>query len=202
VSEHKPITLEDVARMAVAGHSVFSPSSSKMWLTCSGSLIPNVLADDETSVEAAEGTVAHDVAREWLQTGKRPHHRIGTVDTVDGHDIEIDDEMLAYVGDYVTMVQELETDAVEFLTETRVDFSNLTPIPDQGGTADNIAIVQIISPGPEPEYEIVVTDLKYGKGVRVIARGQHPRATLRLRIVPALPQEIQDRPNSDSYMPS
>jgi hypothetical protein len=48
-----------------------------------------------------------------------------------------------------------------------VDFSDLTPIPNQGGTADNIAIVQT-EPG---DYEIVVTDLKYGKGVRVIAEG-------------------------------
>jgi hypothetical protein len=172
VSEHKPITLEDVAKLAVAGHSVFSPSSSKMWLTCSGSLIPNVLSHDSAGEEAAEGTVAHSVAERWLTSGERPEHLIGTVETVDGWDIEITEEMMAYVGDYVDYVEELRDQAVEFQTETRVDFSNLTPIPDQGGTADNIAIVEIDeSDNPEKEYEIVVTDLKYGKGVRVIAEG-------------------------------
>lgn len=168
MSEHKAHTLDDIARMAAVGHSVFSPSSSKMWLTCSGSLIPNILAHDETSAEAAEGTVAHSVAEEWLRTGKRPRHLIGTTVELEGHEIEIDDEMMAYVGDYVALVQELEDEAVEFLTETRVDFSNLTPIPDQGGTSDNIAI---LPREDDDSYEMIVTDLKYGKGVRVIAEG-------------------------------
>jgi hypothetical protein len=143
VSEHKPITLEDVAKLAASGHSVFSPSSSKMWLTCSGSLIPNVLSHDSAGEEAAEGTTAHAVAEEWLTSGERPEHLIGTVRRVDGWDIEITEEMMAYVSDYVDYVEALLADAVEFQTETRVDFSNLTPIPDQGGTADNIAIVAI-----------------------------------------------------------
>lgn len=167
MSEHKPITLEDVAKLAPAGHSIFSPSSSKMWLTCSGSLIPNVLAHDSAGEEAAEGTTAHYVAETWLVSGERPDHLVGTINIVDGHAIEITDEMLAYVGDYIDYVQALIDDAVEFLTETRVDFSNLTPIPDQGGTADNIAILAMA----HGDYEIVVTDLKYGKGVRVIAEG-------------------------------
>lgn len=171
MSEHKrlKLTLDDIARMAAKGHSVFSPSGSKMWLTCLGSLIPNVLADDESSEEAAEGTVAHGLAEEWLRTGKRPRGVVGMVEVVDDHEIEITEEMLAYVGDYVSYVQELEEDAVEFLIETRVDFSDLTPIPDQGGTADNIAIVADI--GDNGGYEIIVTDLKYGKGVRVVAEG-------------------------------
>jgi hypothetical protein len=167
VSEHKPIALEDVARLAPAGHSIFSPSSSKMWLTCSGSLIPNVLSHDHAGEEAAEGTVAHSVAERWLSSNEKPEHLIGTVETVDGWDIEITDEMLAFVGDYVDYVEQLRVGAVEFLIETRVDFSNLTPIPDQGGTADNIAIFEI----DDDAYEIVVTDLKYGKGIRVIAEG-------------------------------
>lgn len=174
VSEHRPITLDDVVRLAQTnGHALFSPSSSKMWLTCSGSLIPNVLADDNTSEEAAEGTVAHSVAERWLTSGKRPEHLTGEIETVDGWDIEITDEMVAYVGDYVAYVEELRDKAVEFLIETRVDFSNLTPIPDQGGTADNIAIVPIDPDeyGGQEWFEIIVTDLKYGKGVRVIAEG-------------------------------
>lgn len=177
MSEHKrlKLTLDDIARMAAKGHSVFSPSGSKMWLTCLGSLIPNVLADDESSEEAAEGTVAHSLAEEWLRTGKRPRGVVGMIEVVDDHEIEITEEMLAYVGDYVSYVQELEEDAVEFLIETRVDFSDLTPISDQGGTADNIAIIEIedelFNAQGDKAYEIVVTDLKYGKGVRVIAEG-------------------------------
>lgn len=168
MSEHKtPMTLDDVAKFASEGHSAFSPSSSKMWTVCSGSLIPNIMAEDESSEEAAEGTVAHGIAEEWVRTGKRPKGIVGLTEVVDDHEIEITDEMIAFVGDYVDYVQALEEDAVETLVETRVDFSDLTPIPNQGGTADHIAIV----PGPIDFYTIVVTDLKYGKGVRVVAEG-------------------------------
>jgi hypothetical protein len=165
MSEHKLVTLEDVARLAAAGHSAFSPSSSKMWLTCSGSLIPNLLAHDDCSEEAAEGTVAHSVGEEWLRTGKRPKHLIGSTVHCEGWDIEITEEMMAYVSDYVAWCQELEEDAEEFLIETSVDLSDLMPIPDQGGTSDCIALVKI----GKGRYKLYVRDLKYGKGVRVVA---------------------------------
>ncbi len=174
------MTLDDIARLAAEGHSAFSPSSSKMWLTCSGSLIPNILAHDQAGEEAAEGTVAHLVGETWLKHGRKAaHNMIGEVHTVDGWDIEVTSEMVGYVAHYVQWCQEIEAEAVEALTETRVDFSDLTPIPNQKGTADHIAIVPLRhkdgcrldskKPGFRGAYEIVVTDLKYGKGVRVYA---------------------------------
>ena len=58
----------ELARLAEeinkTGHSVFSPSGSAMWLYCAGSLIANMMEEDSTSPEAAEGTVAHSVAQE------------------------------------------------------------------------------------------------------------------------------------------
>lgn len=176
------MTLDDIARLAAEGHSAFSPSSSKMWLTCSGSLIPNILAHDSAGKEAAEGTVAHSVGERWLKKGRKAAYRmIGEVHTVDGWDIEVTEEMVGYVAHYVQWCQEIETEAVAFLTETRVDFSDLTPIPNQKGTADHIAIVPLrdsegrridsFRKGYRGTYEIVVTDLKYGKGVRVYAEG-------------------------------
>lgn len=165
MSDHKLITLEDIAKMATPGHSIFSPSASKMWLMCSGSLIPNILAHDDCSEEAAEGTVAHSVAELWLSSGKRPKHMIGTIVHCQGWDILVDEDMMGYVGDYVAWCQEIEDDAVEFLVETRVDLSDLMPIPDQGGTSDCIALVRI----GKDRYKLIVRDLKYGKGVRVVA---------------------------------
>lgn len=137
-----------------------------MWLTCSGSLIPNILAGDSAGKEAAEGSVAHAVAELWLKTGKRPKHLIGEIREQDGYDIEITEEMLAYCGDYVEWCQELEDDAVWFQVETKVDISDLTPIPNQRGTSDLIALLPTKRHG---EWKLYVRDLKYGKGVRVNA---------------------------------
>ncbi len=151
--------------MAAAGHSAFSPSGSKMWLTCSGSLIPNILAGDQSGEEAAEGSVAHHVAEQWLSTGRRPKKMIGEIVEQDGFEIEVTDEMMAYVGDYVDWCEELREDSVKFLIETRVDLSDLMPIPDQGGTSDCIALVR----KKNGKFKLYVRDLKFGKGVRVIA---------------------------------
>jgi hypothetical protein len=154
---------EAIRRVELGGHSVFAPSASKMWLGCSGSLIPNLFAPDDAGEDAAYGTVGHAVGEEWLKTLKRPKHLIGTSQYVPsgelGFLIEIDEVMLDYVKRYVDWCKHLPG---RHFVETRVDFSVLTPIPNQGGTADHVACM----PG-----RMVITDLKMGKGVKVFAEG-------------------------------
>lgn len=132
-----------------------------MWAYCSGSLVPNVIAPDRAGEAAAEGTVAHGVGEVWLNEGVRPDRLVGTVETIaegqQSFDIEIDDVMLDYVEMYVNWCIYLPGD---HFVETRVDFSDLTPIENQGGTCDHAAC----EPG-----RLVITDLKYGLGVRVYA---------------------------------
>ena len=143
------------------GHSVFAPSASAMWIGCPGSLIPNLLESDDAGYEAAEGTVAHEVAETWLSTGRKPEHLIGTVrEIVNGENtfsVEITDTMLDYVELYVDWCRALPG---HHYVEVRVDISPLTPIPNQTGTSDHIAV----EPG-----RLTVTDLKYGTGVLVSA---------------------------------
>jgi hypothetical protein len=151
----KPVNLEELAMIRDgSGHSVFSPSSSSMWLECSGSLVPNLLAKDVSGPDAAYGTVAHGVTETWLKTGKRPDHLVDTLEFVEsgewGYMIEIDDKMLNYCQMCVDWVALLPG---THYFERRVDFSRITPIPRQRGTADFIAI---------DRRRMVVADWKFG----------------------------------------
>jgi hypothetical protein len=141
---------------------VFGASAAPMFMNCLGSLIPNLLAEDESSYEAAEGTVAHHVAETWLKEQKQPLGLIGETILVprrngEPHAVEVTEEMLSYVEEYVAWVS---TTPGEHYVELKVDYSSLTPIPDQGGTADHVFA----------EWQrLTVTDLKYGKGIKVFA---------------------------------
>lgn len=160
MSEHKlpaikgPLTPAQIAKKMAGGHSVFSPSGAEMTTTCPESLVINALAEDDTNIDSATGTVAHWLAEKWLKTGRRPDRWIGRTRTVKDFTIDIDEEMLEFVGDFVRRCQDLAKVSDESFTERHVDISDLTPIPDQGGTLD--------FGGMGPGW-IKIVDLKYGK---------------------------------------
>lgn len=144
-----------------SGHSVFGPSGSSMWLNCPGSLVPNLLAPDNAGVDAAYGTVGHEVTETWLKAGVQPKHLIGRLRFIEsgnwGHVIKIDAEMLEYARQCVDWVEWLPG---VHMVERRVDFSRITPIPNQSGTADFITI---------HGDTMWVVDWKFGRGIRVYA---------------------------------
>lgn len=134
------------------GHSIFAPSYSKTITSCPGSLLPGLLLDEQVdSYEAAEGTVAHKVAEQWLTSLQRPDGLVGR----ELDDVLITVDMLDYLEEYVEWCLELSG---EHYIETRVDFSDLTPLENQFGTCDHAACF---------EGELVVTDLKFGKRILV-----------------------------------
>lgn len=155
-------TLPTLLAERFGSHSIFGPSSSAMWLTCAGSLIPNILAEDAAGEDAAYGTVAHGVTETWLIDGRKPKHLVGTIEWVESGDwgylITIDEVMLDHARTCVEWVELLPGD---HFVERKVDFSRITPIPNQRGTADFIAC--------EPGH-MVVADWKFGKGYVVYAK--------------------------------
>ena len=172
MTEHRLNLTALAASLRGGGHSIFSPSGSAMWLNCSGSLIPNILMPDTSGIEAAEGTVAHGVGEEWLRSGKKPKHLLGTTvavhcnsvepfdpDLDQKFEIEITHEMMNYVQEYVEWCSVLPGD---HFVETKVFFSQYMPIDEQGGTADHVACWW---------QHMVITDLKFGKGIPVNAEG-------------------------------
>lgn len=144
-----------------SGHSIFGASGSAMFLNCPGSLIPNLLAEDNAGEDAAYGTVAHDLGEQWRRSGIKPVDQIGRQRFVQsgewGYVILVDEVMLDYVEQSVRWSSLLPGD---HLAEVRVDYSTLTPIPKQGGTLDFAAM----------RYgHGVIQDEKYGKNDQVHA---------------------------------
>jgi hypothetical protein len=168
MTEHHGLDL-DAIQAASGGHSIFAPSGSAMWAFCAGSLIPNLYAEDTAGEDAAYGTVGHEVGEIWLKRlferynaitsfaidESEPRELVGTIRTVKerarDYDIEIDDDMLTYVRQYVEWCVALDGD---HYVEERVDFSHLTPIPKQKGTADHAVCSW---------QRLVVDDLKMGR---------------------------------------
>lgn len=128
-------------------------------MNCAGGLLPNLLAPDDSKVEAAEGSVAHGVGEAWLRAKKKPRHLLNTKQEMQGYKIEIDTEMFNYVQEYVDWCSWLPG---QHFVETKVYYSQITPLAVQGGTADHVACTY---------QKMVITDLKYGKGVLVAAKG-------------------------------
>lgn len=136
-------------------HSRLGPSSSHRWINCPGSmrLIERALADglikpDTPSAYAEEGTKAHELAATMLQ-GKA------------WDKFEYDDEMLHHVSDYVEFVQSLSQGYGTLpLVEQAVKYDDW--VLGGWGTVDAAIVSQ---------NDIIVIDLKYGRGVAVDAVG-------------------------------
>lgn len=173
IARTMPIDLDALARDR-GTHSSFGPSSSHMWAFCPGSLIPNLMAIDNAGYDAAYGTVAHDVTDEWRKTGKKPRHRLGTTVFVEkssdwwGFFVDIDVDMLDHCQ---TCVDSVSLEPGIHFYERRVYFSKVTPIPEQGGTADCMILQPAsVRRGRRLGAKLIVVDWKFGTGYQVFAK--------------------------------
>ena len=132
-------------------------------MRCPGSVALEAAFPDQSSSYAAEGTLAHTLASDFLEhpAGKHPSQRIGEKHDVDGFSFTVDAAMAAYVDDYCRLVRDYGERGL-LLVEQRVPIGHLTGEPGATGTSD--AIVVDIS-----NRVLFVIDLKYGMGVRVDA---------------------------------
>ena len=141
------------------GHAVLSPSSAHRWMACPGSvaLIATAGAPDTGSASADEGTAAHEMA-ERILLGADGIALIGQ-HAENGWRFTAD--MLEQVSKYVALVRDLvaSTNGVLYV-EQRVPIDHLTDETGATGTADCV-----IDAGDE----LIVVDLKYGRGVQVEA---------------------------------
>lgn len=156
-------------------HAFLPASSAGRWMPCPGSAHMATLYPETTSVNAEEGTLAHELAALEIENAQEPssgYKKARTaikkkVDAFYKAHPELDESFdtmakaLEPYIDYVTArFQEAKAkdEAAVLMTEQRVEFGEY--VPDGFGTSD----VVIIGGG-----KAIVIDLKYGKGVPVSA---------------------------------
>ena len=144
-------------------HALLSASSSKQWLHCPPSVRLQENFPNESSVYAAEGTLAHEVCeykvRKYLKERvKRPQS-----EEYDTEEIEqITDVYAEFVISIIEQMKENGCEPLAFVEE-RVDYSHIAP--SGFGTADML----IIGKNENGRGLLHVCDFKTGAGVFVDA---------------------------------
>lgn len=153
-------------------HAELSPSGAARWTRCPGSVVLSRGIEDRGSVYADWGTVCHEVAdlilrdtimhdsghQYWRPADAEGY--VGRVFTVGDKEYTFDMEMADCVNDYVAHVESFWRPGCIMLPETQVPLEQITGEKDATGTSDCIII---------DGDEIIVIDLKTGKGVAVDA---------------------------------
>ena len=159
-------------------HALLSPSSAYTWIECAASTAAQRGQPDDSNEYADEGTAAHELMKWCLDSGNDTVAYMGRVIPVgldaDGkprNTFEVDEEMADAVQRYVDAVRdrvhslELAGGDVQMLVEQSLSIEHITHEKGAKGTSDTI----LIAVWPDGRAEIEVWDLKYGRGVPVVA---------------------------------
>lgn len=159
-------------------HARLAPSASHRWMECPGSIRLSEGIPNKSSVYAAEGTAAHELASHCLEHDLEPEGFLDRVVNIEGKDpgekfgyakdaladggttFRVDEEMVEGVRLYVDSVNSLRGIArtAELDVETRLDMTHIHP--DIYGTGDSVVY-------QEAQQHLHVVDFKYGRGVAV-----------------------------------
>lgn len=140
-------------------HAILSASGSHRWIECTASARLEELFPDVDTVFSQEGTRAHEIAEEYLSYYVLLDNPVKLeFDTYE--DRVIAEELEPYLDYIYSLYNDLLVDHPEtqIFLEQRLDFSSY--VPEGFGTGDVIITY---------DSNIIVIDLKFGKGVRVSA---------------------------------
>jgi len=139
-------------------HAQLSPSSAVRWMACPGSVALCKDLPDTSSKFADEGTDAHELAALCLETDTDAKAYEGRV-MGKGHGVN--SEMVLAVQDYLDYVRAVVNSTRGVLmVEQRLPIQAITGEEGAHGTSDVVILTA---------DELIVVDLKYGRGVAVEA---------------------------------
>lgn len=145
----------------MTAHAKLSPSGSKRWFSCAGSIVLEAAFPNSHNEYSDDGTACHHVAAECLKTEDMlAADWIGEQIAVHdkGEDerlVQFDDEMAELVQGYVDTMRAIGQ-GHEVHIETRVEFSRFVEVADQFGSLDFAVINRV-------QHEIGAYDLKTGR---------------------------------------
>lgn len=147
-------------------HAILSASSASRWLNCTPSAKMAEGLEEERSIHADEGTLAHEICENELR------YKLGLIDepTYNGvlrtskanplYSTDMDEHIDYYVNFCLEQIAEARAMSADALVLVEEKVSLEVYIREGFGTCDLIVIADGI---------MYVTDLKFGKGVRVSA---------------------------------
>lgn len=140
-------------------HAENSPSSTEGWATCADYINANRGLPDDESEFAREGTIAHEISDNCLTFGFDPFDFVGMQTRHNGWFFTWEEDDAAYLQPGIDWVREQPG---TFFGEHRVDLTEWVGKDSHGrrqfGTLDR---------GVVSDKLIVISDLKYGRGLAV-----------------------------------
>jgi hypothetical protein len=141
-------------------HAELSASSSERWTTCYGSVALSAGVPNLTSKYAAEGTAAHHIAACCLNGGADPRDFLGETALVEGFIIDLDEELIAAVEEYLEYVNSTSRPDDVCAVEQSFTPAMKKLHPKFGGSTDYVR-------WRASEQLLEIMDYKHGAGVPV-----------------------------------
>lgn len=142
----------------MAQHATLAPSAAHRWMRCAGSVALEAMCADESSDFADEGTAAHYLASQALASGYDLEAYQGQCFRIGDKDWEFTPEMVGHVRTYINLVRSIPG---ELRVEQALNLEAVTGEAGAKGTVDAVILTE--------DGELVIADLKYGRGVKVDA---------------------------------